>query len=150
MPTPYHDDHQPADQLIAILFTLASAITSGLIVGWILTFIRPDENISEFYCDEPYWEILDDFGRSIVQHKTRMEAGLKKIQSGVAASHLLTDIVEKYDPTPNAGNDVSETTFFASLASSVHMKKGSAPRKEKGGNLDSSVHSKNSVSSRNV
>lgn len=51
------------DQFVSMAFTLSVAILSGLACGFFMYFLRPKEN-TEFFTDSPYWEIMDDFGRS--------------------------------------------------------------------------------------
>jgi ammonium transporter Rh len=57
------DSEQWKDQFVAHAFTLSMAILSGLGTGFFMYFLRPKEN-TEFFTDSPYWEIMDDFGRS--------------------------------------------------------------------------------------
>jgi len=58
---PHHD--QWKDQFISYAFTMATSILSGLVCGFIMHFLRAKEN-TEYFSDSPYWEIMDDFGRS--------------------------------------------------------------------------------------
>jgi ammonium transporter Rh len=146
IPHPYDHPNQSAWQLISILFTLGTAISSGLVVGWILIAIRPDENGTEFYCDEPYWEIMDDFGRSIESSQSRMEKGLEHLQKGLEASAVLRGIMSNFSNLDLKSAPRQEKR--GGLDSSVHNFEPSEPalpipnkpRQEKRGNLDSSVH----------
>lgn len=47
--------------LLAILLTLGTAISSGLATGYFMRFFSYE---TMFYSDEPYWEVMDDFGRT--------------------------------------------------------------------------------------
>jgi uncharacterized membrane protein len=125
-PEPYSNSSQAGHQMVAIVFTLATSIASGLLVGAILAIIRPDENSIDFYCDEPYWEIMDDFGRSLKTHNTTMARGLEQLQQGLQASAALRGIM----------NNFSKLELPAAAPAAVPLK----PRKEKRGNLDVSIH----------
>lgn len=64
VPAVFYDDEQWVDQILACVFTLAVSISSGLLCGFIMWLMRPRED-TEFFGDGPYWEIMDDFGRSV-------------------------------------------------------------------------------------
>jgi ammonium transporter Rh len=58
------DSQQWKDQFVSHAFTLAMAISTGLLTGLCMYQMRPKED-TEFFSDAPYWEIMDDFGRSV-------------------------------------------------------------------------------------
>ena len=103
VPSPFIHRDQALDQFISILFTLGMSISSGLVTGYILNLIRPDENITEFYCDEPYWEIMDDFGRSIESNSQKMAKGLEHLQQGLEASATLRQLMSNFHNMEEGG-----------------------------------------------
>ena len=143
LPHPWIHRDQAADQAISIAFTLAVSISSGLLTGWLLTLIRPDENITEFYCDEPYWEIMDDFGRSIETNSQKMAKGLEHLQQGLEASATLRQLMSNFHDLEGGGDSNGAYSLPLPPSSSnddLGIPLPSKPRKEKGGSLDSSVH----------
>ena len=86
-----HND-QWTDQFASIAMTLGVSIVSGLATGWIMTFFAP-RNDTLFYSDEPYWEVMDDFGRSM-EHD--LKQNLSDLEAGLEASRSLRDIIAKY------------------------------------------------------
>lgn len=85
-----HD--QWRDQFAAIMMTLALSIPSGLVVGFIMSLVHPN-SATEFYADAPYWEVMDDFGRS---HETEIQKNLSDLEAGLEASRSLRAIIAKY------------------------------------------------------
>lgn len=138
IPSPILQRDQAFDQCMAIFLTLGMSISCGLITGYLLALIRTDENITEFYCDEPYWEIMDDFGRSIESTSQKMAKGLEHLQQGLEASATLRQLMSNF-------HNMEEGTYGApssgsSVTNDFSIPVSSKPRKEKGGSLDSSVH----------
>jgi ammonium transporter Rh len=87
MPHPWIHRDQAFDQFISILFTLGMAVTTGLLTGYILTKIRADESTTEFYSDEPYWEIEEEH-----EHKP----STKELEQGVEASAALQKLMSSF------------------------------------------------------
>lgn len=122
-----HDVHdviteydQWTDQWAAITMTLALAISSGLVVGYILYLLHPN-SATIFYADAPYWEVMDDFGRSA---DSQIQKNLNDLEAGLEASRSLREIIAKY----------ATLGFQPGLDFSMHSK----------GLGDFSVHSKRS------
>lgn len=51
-------------QLLGMFATLALAISTGLLTGWLVAKIRPGKDVTDFH-DNMYWEVADDYGRSL-------------------------------------------------------------------------------------
>lgn len=97
MPNPIVHETQWEDQFISVAFTLAVAISSGIVTGFILYALRSDEHTTEFFTDAPYWEVMDDFGRSVESDTEKINQGLKDLEVGIKASNILTKIIMKYN-----------------------------------------------------
>lgn len=69
-----HQRDQWKLQLSAIAITLFIAIVSGIFTGFILRYFAPSDDI-ESYSDAPYWEVMDDFGRSFEKEYEDLEDG---------------------------------------------------------------------------
>jgi ammonium transporter Rh len=82
-----HKD-QWIDQIVSIAFTLSVAISSGIATGWFLKFYSYE---TTFYSDEPFWEVMDDFGRG-QEHEDVNE----DLEAGLEASRLLRQLIEEY------------------------------------------------------
>ena len=106
-----HD--QWRDQFAAIMMTLALAIPSGLVVGFLMSLVHPHSG-TEFYADTPYWEVMDDFGRS---HDTEIQKNLHDLEAGLEASRSLRAIIAKY----------ATLGFQPGLDFSVHSKRSYRP-----------------------
>ena len=76
--------------LFSILFTLGVSVVSGLSTGYLMKQFSYE---TTFYSDEPYWEVMDDFGRS---HEDTMRKHLTDLEAGLEASRSLRDIIAKY------------------------------------------------------
>lgn len=58
-------------QLVAILLVVIFAIVSGLITGWIMKTVYPDETKeTKAFHDNAYWTVADDYGRSLYTELT--------------------------------------------------------------------------------
>jgi hypothetical protein len=113
-----HSD-QWTDQFASIAMTLGVAIASGLVCGWLMTFFAP-RNDTLFYSDEPYWEVMDDFGRSVEKD---LKQNLSDLEAGLAASRSLRDIVSQY---ATIGSNLGFMDF------STHSKRSSQNRSSHG------------------
>jgi ammonium transporter Rh len=89
-PEVFYHRGQWKDQLLSIIFTLAVAIPAGLLTGYILKFFSYE---TTFYSDEPFWEVMDDFGHS---RKQEVENNMEDIEAGLAASKMLRKIIAEY------------------------------------------------------
>lgn len=92
MPDVFTHSNQAGIQCAAIIMTLLMAISSGLFTGWVLQQFQ-DPISTEPYSDEPYWEVMDDFGRSF---EDEFKKNLTDLQAGLEASRSLRDIIGKY------------------------------------------------------
>jgi ammonium transporter Rh len=89
--------------LFSILLTLAVSIVTGLFTGYIMKQFSYD---TTFYSDSPYWEVMDDFGRSQEDH---MKQHLTDLEAGLEASRSLRDIIAKYSSLGGKGFEDSST-----------------------------------------
>jgi ammonium transporter Rh len=113
MPDVITEHDQWKDQWAAIAMTLALSIPSGLIVGFLMSLVHPHSG-TEFYSDTPYWEVLDDFGRS---HESEIQKNLDDLEAGLEASRSLRAIIAKY----------ATLGFQPGLDFSVHSKRSYRP-----------------------
>ena len=81
------------DQIASIFMTLGVSVLSGLVTGYLLTFLSLRQEASTVYADAPFWEVMDDFGRSL---ESEMEKNMTEIEKGLEASRALQAIVEEY------------------------------------------------------
>lgn len=129
-----HSD-QWKDQFASIAMTLGVAISSGLVCGWLMTFFAP-RNDTLFYSDEPYWEVMDDFGRSVEKD---LKQNLSDLEAGLAASRSLRDIVSQY---ATIGSNLGFMDF------STHSKRSSQNPSSHDDDDDDDLDRKNSTTRR--
>lgn len=80
-------------QIFSMLMTLGVSVLSGLATGFIMKQMASKEDPKTVYSDTPFWEIMDDFGRSL---ESEMEKNMSEIEKGLEASKALMAIVEEY------------------------------------------------------
>ena len=94
-PHPFYHSDQWEDQFAACALTLGSAISTGLITGFILYFIKDAPAASLEYQDTPYWEV-EDFPMDFAEEQEKIKAGLADIESGMGNVEVLKEIVGRY------------------------------------------------------
>ena len=151
VPHPYHGRYQAGDQAIAIAFTLGTAISSGLIVGYVLTFLKPSTDF-EAYSDTPYWEVMDDFGRTIKEEdlEKRLVRSIEEINEGISMAKELQKMMAKYnnlEPTDDDESDDADSD--ADTDGSVLKQKLSnlVPARHKASTMFGAGHAKSSLTS---
>lgn len=99
--------YQPLVQLFAILFTLAISISSGFCTGWIMSRLTPDSELESF-SDTPWWDVMDDFGRSIEDSEKDLEQKLKssllELQLGLKTAEELKELMIRYENMEETGS----------------------------------------------
>lgn len=107
---PIFDDNgrsQPLDQFLAIVFTLAISIISGFGTGWLMSRFTPSINV-EAYSDSPWWDVMDDFGRSIESTEEELEEKLKisllELQQGLKNAEELKELMIRYENMQETGS----------------------------------------------
>jgi len=93
VPTLYINQ-QWKDQFVGCVFSIFVGISSGLFTGFFLYFLRPKEN-TEFFSDAPYWEIMDDFGRSFEEVMGDLAKYVEAESSEVAADKKSVELAKK-------------------------------------------------------
>jgi hypothetical protein len=112
-PEPYSNSSQAGHQMVAIVFTFAIATLSGLISGYFMYLFHSD-GLVEPFSDAPYWEVMDDFGRSMVesgQLEMRLGQSLAELNASVASVQKLQQVMKLYSETGATNEDEDDDAY---------------------------------------